>query len=518
VKRKLLIADFYPPAVGGLVAIAAAIVLRTLIGTRLLAELALDAMVGYLPGESFSDLLGVFGPYGKALFFASTLFAIFVFYVVVWLRLRRELGPGREVISQLSVMAALATFAVVLIVSMVLVLVTDASLRDTSWTEYALVTALTSVLYAGVAGVQTLGATATDYDRLSKDAPPASASRRHLLQLVPGLAVGGLALVVIARQLRDAAGGGVQRSHRGESTPPVTPNDEFYVVSKNLIDPQVDGSSWSLHVGGMVANRLEYNYEQLQAFPVQEQYTTMQCISNYVGDELMSNALWRGVPLNKVLEQAGVQDGATFVMFRCADGYTVGVPFEFALRDQVVLAYQMNGLPLPDKHGFPTRLLSPGLYGMMHPKWITDILLMNEEEKGYWQQQGWSDTARMNTSIRIDLPSDGSHLDASMETVVEGVSFSGDRGISKVEVSTDGGQTWNEANLKPPLGPYTWVLWEYRWTPPVGQRGRVRLEARATDGDGVLQTDKEEPPYPNGATGYHIVDVTLEDPARAQTS
>ena len=516
--RKLLVADFYPPAIGGLVAIAAAIVLRTLIGTRLLAELVLDGMLGYLPGKSFSDLLGVFGPYGKALFFASTLLAIFVFYVVVWMRLRRQVGPSRETVSQLSVMAALATFAILLIVSMVLVLVTDASLRNTGWLEYALVTALTSVLYAGVAGVQTLGATASDYDRLSKDVPPSSASRRHLLQLVPGLALGGLAFVVIARTLREAAGGGVQQSHRGEPTNPVTPVDEFYVVSKNLIDPQVDGGSWSLHVGGMVANRLEYNYEQLQAFPVQEQYTTMQCISNYVGGELMSNALWRGVPLSKVLEQAGVQDGVTFVMFRCADGYTVGIPLEFAMRDQVVLAYQMNGEQLTDKHGFPTRLLSPGLYGMMHPKWITDVLLMDEEEKGYWQQQGWSQTARMNTSVRIDLPADGSHVDAATETVIEGISFSGDRGISKVEVSTDGGQTWNEATLKPPLGPYTWVLWEYRWTPAKDQQGRVRVEARATDGDGMTQTDKQASPYPDGATGYHIVDITVEQGTRAQSS
>ncbi len=307
--KKLLIADFYPPAVGGLVAIAAAILLRTLIGTRLFAEIVLDAMLGFLPGKSFSELLGVFGPYGKALFFASTLLAIFVTYVVVWARIKREFGPGREMVSQVAVMAGLAVFSLFLIASMVIVLLTDATLRNTSWFEYSLVTALTAVLFAGVAGVQTLGATATDYDRLSKDAPPDSNSRRQLLQLVPGLALGGLAFVVIAKTLKDAAGGGVQQSHRGEPTQPVTPTNEFYVVSKNLIDPQVDGSSWSLRVSGLVDNRLELNYEQFTAFPVQEQYTTMQCISNYVGGELISNALWRGVPLKLVLEQAGVAVG-----------------------------------------------------------------------------------------------------------------------------------------------------------------------------------------------------------------
>jgi DMSO/TMAO reductase YedYZ molybdopterin-dependent catalytic subunit len=516
--KKLLIADFYPAALGGLVAIAAAILLRTLIGTRLLAELALDAMLGVLPGESFSTLLGVFGPYGKALFFGSTLLAILVFYVVVWARSKRRVGASRAAVTRLAALAAAMAFSLLLFASVVLVLLTDAVLRNTGWFEYVLVTALTSGLFAGIAGVQTLGATASDYDRLSVDSPAENEGRRHVLQLVPGLALGGLALVVIARTLRDAAGGGVQSSHRGEATLPVTPTGDFYVVSKNLIDPQVQGSKWALHVSGLVGTRLDLTYEQFVAFPAQEQYTTMQCISNYVGGELMGNALWRGVPLNQLLAQAGLLSGASHVLFRCADGYTVSIPLEFALRDQVVLAYQMNGEPLTDKHGYPVRLLSPGIYGMMHPKWITDILVMNEEVLGYWQQQGWSQEARMNTSIRIDLPGGGSRITAGAEYVVEGVAFSGDRGISKVEVSTDGGQAWSQARLKPPLGPYTWVLWDFAWTPPTDVRGRVNVQARATDGDGVLQTAEERPPYPDGATGYHAVDVTIESPVATAPS
>ena len=515
--KKLLLADFYPAALGGLVAIAAAILLRTLIGTRLLAELVLDAMLGVLPGEGFSTLLGVFGPYGKALFFASTLLGILVFYVVVWARLKRRVGPSREAVTRLAVLAAIASFALLLLAGIVLVVFTDAVLRNTSWFEYALVTALTSGLFASIAGLQTLSATASEYDRLSVDAPPASSSRRHALQLVPGLALGGLAMVVIARTLRDAAGGGVQSSHRGQPTQPVTPTEEFYVISKNLIDPQVDGSKWALHVSGLVGNRVDLSYDEFVAFPAQEQYTTMQCISNYVGDELIGNALWRGVPLNQVLARAGLSAGASHVLFRCADGYTVSLPIDFALRDQVVLAYQMNGAPLTDKHGYPVRLLSPGIYGMMHPKWITDILVMNEEVLGYWQQQGWSQEARMNTSIRIDLPADGSRIGPE-PYLVEGIAFSGDRGISRVEVSTDGGETWSDARLKPPLGPYTWVLWDFAWTPPRDFAGRVSVQARATDGDGVLQTAEESSPYPNGATGYHIVDVTVEEQVRAESS
>jgi DMSO/TMAO reductase YedYZ molybdopterin-dependent catalytic subunit len=506
--KKALIAEFYPPAVGALVAIAAAILLRTLIGTRLLAELVLDATLGILPGESFSELLGVFGPYGKALFFASTLLALFLFYVAAWAQLKRRVGPDREAVTRLAAVAAGTVFVALLLASVLLVSLTDAVLRSTSWTEYTLVTALTSGLFAGIAGAQTLGATATDLDRLSIDVPPANNSRRHVLQLVPGLALGGLALVVIARTLQDAAGGGVQTSRRGQPTPPVTPTDEFYVVSKNLIDPRVDGSDWSLHVGGLVGNRLEFSYEEFLTLPGQEQYTTMQCISNYVGGELMGNALWRGVRLNEVLARAGLLPGASHVLFRCADGYTVSISIEFALRDQVVLAYQMNGEPLTHKHGYPVRLLTPGIYGMMHPKWITDVMVMDEEILGYWQQQGWSQEARMNTSIRIDLPADGARIGPG-PYVIEGVAFSGDRGISRVEVSTDGGATWSDAKLKPPLGPYTWVLWDYRWTPPSGFTGRLNVQARATDGDGVVQTVDENPPYPDGATGYHKADVTV---------
>jgi DMSO/TMAO reductase YedYZ molybdopterin-dependent catalytic subunit len=377
---------------------------------------------------------------------------------------------------------------------------------------------LTSTLFAGVAGMQTLTATATELDRLGIDAPPDNNSRRHLLQLVPGLALGGLALVVIAQTLRDAAGGGVQSSHRGEPTQPVTPTDEFYVVSKNLIDPQVDGGDWRLHVGGLVGERLELTYDEFLAFPMEDQYTTMQCISNYVGGELMGNAAWRGVPLNRVFERAGLLADASHVLFRCADGYTVSVPLEFALRDQVVLAYQMNGKQLTHKHGYPIRMLSPGIYGMMHPKWITDIMVVNEEVLGYWQQQGWSQEARMNTSVRIDVPVDGDDLEPGVRTIIEGIAFSGDRGITKVEVSTDGGESWDEANLKPPLGPYSWVLWDYAWTPKGDVKTRIDIQARATDGDGVLQTAEENTPYPDGATGYHEVRIRLEEPVRAESS
>ena len=291
----------------------------------------------------------------------------------------------------------------------------------------------------------------------------------------------------------------------------MTPNRDYYVVSKNLIDPQVSSGSWTLHVGGFVNQNLDLRYNDLLAFPTQEQYTTMQCISNGVGGELISNALWKGVPLKTVLTRAAIQREAKFVMIRCTDGYTESLPLDFALQDHVILAYQMNGEQLPQKHGFPVRLLAPGKYGIKHPKWITDIMLMNEETFGYWQQQGWTQEARMNTSVRIDVPGFYGEAAPNSTYLIEGLSYSGDRGISKVEVSTDNRKTWSDAILKPPLGPFTWVLWSYEWRVP-REEGEYRVWARATDGIGDLQTDREADPYPDGATGWHETIAVVKAP------
>jgi DMSO/TMAO reductase YedYZ molybdopterin-dependent catalytic subunit len=503
------LSTYWPPILGGIVALAAALLLRTLADVRLLAELALDAMVQILPGQDFSSLLGVFGPYGKALFFLSVLIAQLAVHALIWARIRLLAVDAGTSTVRLALGSALAATLAMLAVSALLIVATDATLgTQTSWLEYAFATAMTSGLYASVAGLQALGRSPQPGGEA--DGGYADESRRRFLARIPGLALGGLALLVIADVLRDAAGGGVQRSRRGQPTPEVTPNDEFYVVSKNLIDPRVERSGWRLSVGGQVLRPPQLRYEDLLAQPAQEQYTTLQCISNYVGDELISNALWRGVPLPRLLELAAPAPTARYVMFSCADGYTESLPLDFAMREQVVLAYQMNGEPLSDKHGFPVRLLSPGKYGIKHPKWITEIKLIDEEYFGYWQRQGWSQEARMNTSTRIDIPPDGARLSTGVHRI-EGIAFSGDRGISRVEVSTDDKRSWEDATLKSPLGPYTWALWHYDWQLPRQMAGmRTTVWARATDGNGDLQTEVVAEPYPSGATGYHLADVRIE--------
>ncbi|HEX5370565.1 MAG TPA: molybdopterin-dependent oxidoreductase, partial [Dehalococcoidia bacterium] len=499
--------DIWPPIIGGLVALAAALLLRSLTGTRLFAEVALDAMVDVLPGKNFSSLLGTFGPYGKVLFFVSVLVAELLLYADVWVTLRRF--RRADSVLRVAVAAAAISWLVLVVATELLILLTSAKLgHGTGWAEYAFATALFSLLFASITGVQALSA-APITGELPIDERRRE-SRRRFLERVPGLALGGLALLVIVRVLRDTAGGGVQRSSSGEPTPEVTPNDDYYIVAKNLFPTNVEQNTWRLKVGGETQQALSLSYADMLAFPSQQQYTTMQCISNEVGGELMSNALWKGVPLKTVLEKAGPLDGVAFVKFSSADDYSECLPLDFAMRDATMLAYEMNGVPLPAEHGAPLRLLAPGKYGMKHPKWITEITLVKDEYFGYWEQQGWDQQARMNTSVRIDVPGQHRDVDPGQQTI-EGVAFAGDRGISKVEVSTDDRKTWQEAALKPPLGLYTWVLWSYVWqTPTPKDATGITLWARATDGNGDLQTETLAAPFPSGATGWDAVDVSLQ--------
>ncbi len=458
-------------------------------------------MLSVLPGQNFSSLLGVFGPYGKALFFLSALVAQLVVYVVVWMRVRRYAGANAET-RRVALGAGLATALLFLVVAVVLISITTATLGQyTGWLDFAFATVMFSAIYVAVAGLQSLGGLS------DTEGTAESESRRRLLTRIPGVALGGLAIIVIGRAIQDASGGGVQRSRRGEASPEVTPTKEFYVVSKNLIDPDPDGSTWRLRVSGATERELTLNYDDMLAMPSQDQYTTLQCISNEVGGELIGNALWRGVPLSTIIDQAGLLPAAHHVFMRCVDGYSDSIPLDFAMHPQTLLAYQMNGEQLTHKHGFPLRLLTPGKYGMKHPKWIIEIELMQDEQLGFWQQRGWSQEATMNTTVRIDVPAHGMTLSPG-GLLVQGVAFSGDRGISKVEVSIDGGDTWQDAKLKPPLSPYTWILWEYDWTnPPLGPSV---LLARATDGTGELQMADNYDPYPDGAAAYHEVPFRIE--------
>lgn len=288
----------------------------------------------------------------------------------------------------------------------------------------------------------------------------------------------------------------------------VTPVPRHYRVSKNVFDPAVDARRWVLRIRGLVEREVRLSYEALRALPGQvEQHTGLICVSNPVGGELIGSSLWRGVRLWDVLAMAGVRPGATKLILRGADDYSDSFPIQAARDPETLLVWEHNGSPLTQDHGHPARVLVPEIYGMKNCKWLVELELTDRDFKGYWQTRGWSDEAIVKTMSRIDTPGRGTILVAGETATIAGVAHAGRREIRRVEISTDGGRTWAEADLKPALSGVAWSLWAHDWTPP--EPGRYTLQVRATDGTGAVQTMQSTPPLPEGASGYHAVVVNV---------
>ena len=288
----------------------------------------------------------------------------------------------------------------------------------------------------------------------------------------------------------------------------VTPNSLFYVVSKNEIDPTVDVDGWRLEVAGLVDNPMTLTYDDLKtALPVEE-YVTLECIGNVVGGDLIGNAKWKGVRLSAILEEARLGPDVIDVAFEAADGFTNAVSLGRAMSGDVLVVYEMNGQPLPAEHGFPARIVVPGLYGYKSVKWITKIEPVDHDFLGYWESRGRTDNPIIKTMSKIVTPGHGSSHPLG-PLAVSGVAFSGDRGIATVELSTDGERTWSPVDrLSEPLSPFTWVSWD-AVVEPAG-RGPMVLSVRAVDGQGVVQTPIETGVYPDGKTGRHKVRILIE--------
>ncbi len=288
-------------------------------------------------------------------------------------------------------------------------------------------------------------------------------------------------------------------------TPIVVPNEDFYLIDTRLGTPEIDASTWSLRIHGMVDKEVTLTYQQLLAMPLIEQYVTIACVSNEVGGHLVGNAKWTGVNLNSVLALAGVQNGATQVVGRSFDGWTSGFPTEHlsgAGKDAMIVVL-MNGNPLPARHGFPARVIVPGLYGYVSAtKWVTEIELTTLESfDAYWIRLGWAKEGPILTQSRIDTPRTGQGL-PSGQVQFAGVAWAPTRGISKVEVDLDEDENWRECQLSVPLSSYTWVQWQSTLGVSVG---RHTVRVRATDGSGAVQESRITPPAPDGARGYHQV-------------
>jgi DMSO/TMAO reductase YedYZ molybdopterin-dependent catalytic subunit len=291
-------------------------------------------------------------------------------------------------------------------------------------------------------------------------------------------------------------------------SPMLTPPRTFYRIDTALSVPQVSPGDWHLRVHGMVEHELDLSFDDLLALPMIERLTTLTCVSNDVGGDLVGNQVWLGHPLRELLARARPLAGADMVLSTSADGWTAGTPLE-ALTDpgrDALLAVGMGGEPLPVEHGFPVRMVVPGLYGYVSAtKWVVDLEVTRfDQAQGYWTPRGWAERGPVKTQSRIDVPRAGRTVRAGPVTVA-GVAWAQHRGIERVEVRVDDG-AWREARLAAGGTIDTWRQWTLTWDAVAGDH---TLQVRATDGSGAVQTGEQAPPAPDGATGWHTVQVTV---------
>ncbi|MFZ0491626.1 MAG: molybdopterin-dependent oxidoreductase [Acidimicrobiia bacterium] len=290
-------------------------------------------------------------------------------------------------------------------------------------------------------------------------------------------------------------------------SPQYVSNSDFYRIDTSLSAPKVNVDTWKLSITGMVDHPLEFTFNELLAMPMVERDVTLSCVSNEVGGGLVGNARWQGVVLSELLDQAGVQDGATQIVGRSVDDFTVGFPTQLAFDGRTaLLAVGMNGEPLPIDHGFPARMVVAGLYGYVSAtKWLSEIELTTLEAfDAYWVPRGWAKQAPIKTESRIDVPSPGRRVTVGT-TPIAGVAWAPTRGISKVEVQVDDGP-WQTARLGTEDGIEAWRQWVLDWEATAGKHA---ITVRATDGDGALQLEERFPPRPDGATGWHSVTINV---------
>jgi DMSO/TMAO reductase YedYZ molybdopterin-dependent catalytic subunit len=376
---------------------------------------------------------------------------------------------------------------------------------------------------------QTPGPPATQYPPAPARRPPARLGppRRHFL--VTGSAVAGTAAVAYLGGRLLAESASVARAqaslriprpaHPASPLPPgsnlkipglssfITPNGSFYRVDTAIVLPEIPPASWSLRVHGMVAREITLSFDQLIRRPLTADYITLTCVSNPVGGPYVGNALWIGASVASLLRQAGVRAGADQLLCTSADGFTSGTPLQTVMdgRD-AMLAVAMNGTALPVAHGFPVRMVVPGLYGYVSAcKWITDIEVTTYASNvAYWAQRGWDAQAPIKTESRIDVPTGNGPMKPG-PTQVAGVAWAQHKGVAAVEVQVDNGP-WQEARLAAVPDIDTWRQWVWDWN---AAPGRHTIQARATDVTGYTQTPLQEPPAPNGASGYPGIQVTV---------
>jgi len=523
--------------VAGVFTILTSFLLRFTVGGVFIPELASQTLFSLVPGALEAVAVGTLGILAKYLTLGgAVLFNLLLYGVLGHFILERTKNQLERSSLGITVQFTSISYIVALGVAMVLYLLTEVLTQPIS----PLGLAISLIPPHAIFGVSLTYLRKHAITRMTAKDDTAPSSEQTLLTRRNALRVGILgtaAFIVSVYGLNRA----FNRPEEPITTPPgttpsftattekdlliaseVTPNDVFYTVDINAFSPEVVLETWRLKVTGLVDNPLELTYSDVQSMPATEHYNTLECISNPIGGNAISTTLWRGVLLKTVLEQVQVKPEAKYIIFRCHDGYDVGIPLERGQNSKTLLTYEMNGAPLPTGHGFPLRASVPGIYGMMHAKWITEIELVDTEFKGFWQTRGWSNTAESqthstivtpgNSSLRnrfVGLRSGSSKVTVGLPTLISGIALAGERGISKVEVSVDNEQTWLPAELKEPLSEDVWVLWFLEWIPPA--TGTYQITVRASDKTGTLQSEKERGAYPDGATGYHSVSIVVAE-------
>jgi DMSO/TMAO reductase YedYZ molybdopterin-dependent catalytic subunit len=474
------LSDRRPLIVGlsaGTLALAADYLGHALFAIPLLPEQAGYILLKLLPLSTFESLLKTLGILARPLLLVGATVVIIAVYGVAAILLARFFPRGYALL--LTGMAAVVTT----IVAAVAFSASDSLLGAV--VEVVLLAGMVPLVDRVVRGLATPG--------------PVSEERRILMRNLFYGAVGIALLGIGYANVRRFATALAMKE--GSRTPTeITPVGEFYVVSKNIGgDPVVDAGNWRLSLPGR-----SLSYDALLALPTHELELTLECISNEIGGTLISNGAWKGPRVSDVLALVSLPSNASWMLMESADGYTES----FQLRDLTpdhLLATHLNGAPLSSMHGFPARFIFPGHYGMKQPKWVTRISFSASDKPGYWENNGWDERAIVKTMSRIDRPTDGAAL-AAGSVQFGGIAFAGARRISGVELSWDGGRSWQPAALQAEFSPYAWRFWQLNTSLAAGH---YNVKVRARDGEGTLQSSKSAPTLPNGADGYHTITVDL---------
>jgi DMSO/TMAO reductase YedYZ molybdopterin-dependent catalytic subunit len=540
-----LLIPFVAGLAAGAVAVAVSLILKETSGGLLLPEIASQTLFSITPGEFESQAVENFGPLAKYSAFIGSIIANIVAFGIVAIfldKLFARLKRRGYLLEALLSSALSYTIFIIIAIILVTLIQSRSGIQVVSLSLIVLSLIPSQLAFGFVLSSFFRGREKRKSMEVLERTPDKSIdtmdvrySRGAFLRLVAASAVALPIIFLGVDRLLSRQNGAQELASTSSNLLPqtgprpkgfedpnlapllaseVTPTYLFYRIDINPIVPQVHSNSWNLAIKGLVEKPLTINYDQIKSMPSVEEYVTLECISNKIGGDLISTALWKGVRLSLLFEMAAIKPNVKYVVFRCADGYDVGIPIERSLMEGTILAYDMNSAPLTPKHGFPVRAIVPGLYGMMNPKWLTEIELVDKVYEGHWQRLGWSNSAEDNTGSFILIPGQAParqrfrKLDETEDSSygsnvpIAGIAFAGNRGIAKVEVSTDGGTTWKTAQIKDPLSQYTWVLWTAGYVPNIENYGIV---VRATDKTGKIQTVEMSPPFPNGATGYHTI-------------